>query len=128
VVLALFGAALLGTSELADRLEPMFGLSAVNVFFALPIAAFVVLVAAAIGDEILAARERRLGRQLDGVRLLALAVPGLTVTAVIGLDHLRHAPALDASLGLAGGILLLVAAGLYRHATGRALRSSRRPR
>jgi hypothetical protein len=118
VVLAIVGAALLGTSELADRLEPMLGLNALNLFFALPIAALAVLVIAATGDEILAARERRVGRRLDGLRLLALTIPGVAGTVAISVEHLGRPPALDASLGLAGGVLLLLAAGLHRHAIG----------
>jgi hypothetical protein len=127
VVLALVGAALLGTSELADRLEPMFGLNALNLVFALPIAALAVIVVAVTGDEILAARERRVGRRLDGLRLLALTIPGLAGTVAISVAHLGRPPALDASLGLAGGVLLLLAAGLYRHAI-RPVRHPSRPR
>jgi hypothetical protein len=127
VVLALLGAALLGTGELADRLEPLLGLNLLNVFCALPIAAVAILGAAATCDEIIAVRELRVGRRLEGLRLLALTIPGLAATVAISVDHLRHPPALDASLGLAGGVLLLLAAGLYRHAIGPVRRSSRPP-
>jgi hypothetical protein len=118
----------LGTGELADRLEPLLGLNALNIFFALPIAAVVVLGAVATCDEIIAARERRVGRGLDGVRLLALAMPGLAATAAISVEHLRHPPGLDASFGLAGGVLLLLAAGAYRYATWPVRHSSSPPR
>jgi hypothetical protein len=118
VVFALFGAMLLGTSELTDRFESVFGLSSVSLFFALPIATVVVCVAAISGDSILVVVERRVGRRMGRrLRLMSLAVPGLAATVVIGVHHVRHLPALDASLGLAGGLLLLLAAGFYRHAT-----------
>jgi hypothetical protein len=108
---------LLGTSELTDRFESTFGLNAVNLLFALPITTVAVSLAAVSGDSILVVAERRLGPRLgERLRLMSLVVPGLAATVVIGVLHVRHRPALDASLGLVGGLLLLLAAGFYRHA------------
>jgi hypothetical protein len=114
VVLALLGATLLGTSELMDRFEPDFGLNAIDIFFALPLAVIATCAIALTGDRLLATVERRVGR-LVGRRLrrLALAGPGLAVTVGIAMHHLRHRPEFDAVFGLAGGGLLLLAAWLY---------------
>jgi drug/metabolite transporter (DMT)-like permease len=117
--LTLAGITLLGASELADRLEPNLGFNVINLYIAFSIAAFLVCVGALVGDTILAAVERRSGRRPGAQHVtLLLAVPGAAAIADILAQHLRHPPALDGWLGLAGGILLLIAAGLH-HLTSR---------
>jgi hypothetical protein len=118
VAFTLAGATLLVLSELTDLLESEIGLNWVNLFFALPIALIAVAFVAVGGDILLEAIERRRGRRPG--RWLAipiLAGLGLGASIEIALHHARQAPHLDASMGLAGGALLLIAAGLQRHAS-----------
>lgn len=112
--LACLGVGLLITSELVERLEHLegeVGLGVLNLIFAVPIAAMVVSVAALIGDSLLGAGERRSGRR-PGPCLATgvLGVAGAVTAAGIIVAHLRHAVALDAWIGLSGGLLLVIAA------------------
>jgi hypothetical protein len=108
---------LLVLSELTDHLESEMGLGWLNVTLALPLAVIAVAAVAVGGDMLLAAVERRRGyRPGRALTRPLLTAVGLAATIEIALHHLRQAPRLDASLGLAGGTLLLIAAGLYRRA------------
>jgi hypothetical protein len=112
--LALAGITLLGASELTDRLEPEIGFSAINLYLAFSIAAFLACVGALVGDTILSAMERRSGQRVGAQHVtLLLAVPGTAAIAEILAHHLRHPPALDGWLGLAGAISLLIAAAVH---------------
>jgi hypothetical protein len=104
--------------ELTDLLEPDVGLNWVNVAFALPVALIAVAAVAVGGDMLYEAIERRRGLR-PGRRLTTPILAGLGCGTAIEIvfHHVRQAPHLDASLGLAGGALLLVAAGLHRYAS-----------
>jgi hypothetical protein len=129
VFFTLAGATLLVLGELTDLLEFDVGLNWVNVSFALPLALVAVAAVAVGGDVLLEAIERRRGRR-PGRRLTTpmLAGLGLATALEIALHHLRQAPHLDASLGLAGGALLLVAAGLHGYASASVGNDSLAPR
>jgi hypothetical protein len=127
-LLTLAGATLLVLGELTDLLEPELGLDWVNVCFTLPVALIAVAVVAVGGDVFLEAIERRRGRRPGRVLMTPiLAGLGLGATIEIALHHARQAPHLDASLGLAGGALLLIAAGLRRYASASLTNSSPEP-
>lgn len=113
-LLAFVGIGLLLTSELVDRLERLegpLGLGALNLIFAVIIATIVICTAALMGDTALAAAERRIGRRPRApfVRSL-LAVGGGAAGTGILVAHLHHPLALDSWVGLAGGLLLAIAA------------------
>jgi hypothetical protein len=123
-VLAFVGIGLLLASELVqclERLEGDLGLGALNTIPALLIATLVVGVAALVGDTVLDAAERRLGRR-PGARLVAplLAVWGGAAATAILLVHLYHPLALDGWIGLAGSLLLVIAAVVRHHLPGAA--------
>ena len=104
--------------ELTDLLESDVGLNWLNVAFALPFALIAVAGVAVGGDVFLEAIERLRGRRAGrGLATAMLAGVGFGSAIEIALHHVRQAPHLDASLGLAGGAVLLIAAGLHRHAS-----------
>jgi peptidoglycan/LPS O-acetylase OafA/YrhL len=110
---------LLLASELVERLERLegdVGLGALNLIFATMIATIVVCAAALMGDSILAAAERRMGRR-PGARLVTplLAVCGGAAAIGILVPHLNHPLALDGGVGLAGSLLLVIAAVAHHH-------------
>lgn len=113
-LLAFVGIGLLLTSELVDRLERLegpYGLGALNLIFAAMIATIVVCTVALVGDSALAAAERRIGRRPRARFVSALlAVGGGAAATGILIVHMHHPLALDAWVGLAGGLLLAIAA------------------
>jgi hypothetical protein len=110
---------MLALGELTDLLEQDLGLNWVNILFALPVAVIAVAIVAVGGDIFLEAIERRRGWRLPRrLETTMSAGIGLAATIDIALRHVRQAPHLDASLGLAGGALLVIAAGLHRYAPG----------
>ncbi len=115
-LLAICGSTLVGASELADRLEPYAGLDMLTIVIALLIATLATLICALAGDSLLEMAERRLGHR-PGARRAAmlLALAGAVAVIAIVIGHLRHLPALDGWLGLAGGTLLLAAAAAHHH-------------
>jgi hypothetical protein len=113
-LLAFGGVGLLIASELTDRLERVdggLGMNALNLTVASLLALIVVSTTALAGDTVLAYAERHLGRR-PGARLLAplLTAAGAAALSAIVIEHLRHGPALDGWIGIAGGALLLLAA------------------
>jgi hypothetical protein len=106
-------------SELVERLERLEGAvgeGVLNPMVAVLIATLVVCAAALVGDSILAAAERRMGRR-PGARLVTplLAVCGGAAATGILVAHLRHPLALDGWVGLAGSLLLVIAAVAHHH-------------
>jgi hypothetical protein len=129
VFFTLTGATLLVLGELTDLMESDVGLNWVNVSFALPLALIAVAAVAVVGDVFLEAIERRHGRRRGrGLTTPMLAGLGFGTAIEIALHHVRQAPQLDASLGLAGAALLLIAAGLHFHASASLRHDSPAPR
>lgn len=128
-LLAFTGIGLLLASELVERLERLegdVGPGALNLIAAMMIATIVVCTAALAGDSALAAAERRIGRR-PGARLVTplLAVCGGAAAIGILVAHLSHPLALDGWVGLAGSLLLVIAAVAYHHLPAAATPSER---
>lgn len=121
-LLAFTGIGLLIASELIElleRVEGEFGLVALNLVFAVPLAALVVCTAALAGDSVLALAERRIGRR-PGARLVTplLGACGGAAAIAILTAHLSRSLALDGWLGLAGSLLVMLAAVAHHHIAG----------
>jgi hypothetical protein len=119
-LLAFAATELLLISELVDRLEHLegnLGIGWLNLTFATMVATVIVCALALIGDSALNTAERRIGHR-PGSRSLTplLATAGGTALSGILAAHLSRPLALDSWIGLAGALLLLVAA-VHRHAT-----------
>jgi hypothetical protein len=105
------GAALLITSELADRLEVDLGLDVINLVLSTLFALLIVSTGALLGDSLLTAVERRSGRR-PSPRLITtlLTLSGAPTAVWILIGHLSHPLALDGWLALSGSMLLVLAA------------------
>jgi hypothetical protein len=117
--LAFAATELLLISELVDRLEHLEDnvvIGWLNLTFATMVATVIVCALALIGDSALDSAERRIGHR-PGSRSLTplLATGGCAALCGILAAHLSHPLALDGWIGLAGALLLLVAA-VHRHA------------
>jgi hypothetical protein len=129
-LLAFAGIGLLLASELVDRLERLegdIGFGALNLILAVLLATLVVCAAAIVGDSVLAAAEQRIGRR-PGARLVTPLLGVCAGAAAIGIlvAHLRHPLALDGWVGLAGSLLLVIAAVAYHHLPARSQGESER--
>jgi hypothetical protein len=118
-LLAFAGIELLLISELVERLERLednLGVGWLNLTLATLVATVIVCALALIGDSALNMGARRIGHR-PGARLLTPLLAAAGGTAVCGIlaTHLTHPLALDGWVGLAGALLLLVAA-VHRHA------------
>jgi hypothetical protein len=106
-------------SELVDRLEGLednLGVGWLNLTLATLVATLVVCTLALIGDSALNTGARRIGHR-PGARLLTPLLAAVGGTALCGIlaTHLTDPLALDGWIGLAGALLLLIAA-VQRHA------------
>lgn len=126
-LLALTGLGLLLASELTDQLERLegeVGLAALNLILGTMFATIVVCAAALVGDSLVAAAERRIGRRPGAplVTPLLAVCGGATVTGILAA-HMSHPIALDGWVGLLGGLVLVIAAVAHHHLPVAARRS-----
>jgi hypothetical protein len=118
-MLSFTGAGLLLVSELTDRLERIegdVGMGTFNLIVAVLLAVPVVCTVALVGDSILARLERHSGHR-PGAWMITplLTVAGVTAAGGVIVGHLWRPPPLDAWIGIAGGVLLLLAGLARRH-------------
>lgn len=111
---AFAGIGLLLASELIDRLDRLegaFGLGALNLIFALPVATIIVCTAALVGDWALAMTARRKGHPARAHLVTPLlALGGAIPAGGVLLAHLHHRLALDGWVAFAGSLLVILAA------------------
>lgn len=128
-LLAAIGSGLLIASQLADRLDRIEGdpgLEALNLIFALPIALLIVATIALIGDSLLRASERRPRRRPEGRALgVVMIAAGAAAAGAIVAAHLSRPLAVDDWLGIAGGLLLILAGTAHHQLTHRVTKGGR---
>jgi hypothetical protein len=121
--LASAAAMLLIASKLTDMLEPGLGFDVFNLVLAFAVAFVLVGYGLVLGYDLLQTRAMRSHVPRPSFATAALVALGGAAVVVIALEHLNEAPALDAWLGIAGGLLMLVA-GLAVRGEGRSSRAS----
>ncbi len=121
-LLAAAGSGLLIAGELTDALEADLGLTVFNLLLSSLLAVLIVSTGALVGDSLLTAVNNRFGWQPNRRLITAsLMFAGAPVTIWILIGHFSRPLRLDGGIGLAGGVMLVLAAlahhGLPHHAS-----------
>jgi hypothetical protein len=113
--LASAAATLLIASKLSDLLEPELGLDIFNLALAFTFASMLVGYGLVLGYDLLHTRALRSRVPSPAATTGVLLAFGSGALIVIGVEHLNQLPAVDGWLGIAGGLLMLVAGITNRH-------------
>jgi hypothetical protein len=100
---------LLIASKLSDMLEPGLGFDIFNLVLAFTIAFVLVGYGLVLGYDLLQTRALRSHVPRPSTTTAVLLGFGSIALLGIGVEHLHEPPALDGWLGIAGGLLMLVA-------------------
>jgi hypothetical protein len=113
--LASAAATLLIASKLADLLEPELGFDIFNLVLAFAVAFMLVGFGLVLGYDLLQTRALRSHAPSPATTTALLLVFGTGALVLIGVEHLDQPPSVDGWLGIAGGLLMLVAGLANRH-------------